>query len=74
VCCGTLHAPAIKVATGAAHAIKWQLQHRYMQVEGMAGLVPPTIDGEATSLPSAQITPKAAWSVATSIFTEITPA
>ncbi len=39
---------------------EWQLQHRYMQVEGMAGLVPPTIDGEATPLPSAQITPKAA--------------
>ena len=39
---------------------EWQLQHRYMQVEGMAGLVPPTINGEATSLPSAQITPKAA--------------
>jgi hypothetical protein len=31
-----------------------------MQVEGMAGLIPPTIDGEATSLPSTQITPTAA--------------
>ena len=39
---------------------EWQLQHRYMQVEGMAGLVPPTIDGEATPLPSAQITPQTA--------------
>ena len=39
---------------------EWQLQHRTMQIEGMAGLIPPTIDGEATSLPSAQITPKAA--------------
>jgi len=39
---------------------EWQLQHRYMQVEGMAGLVPPTIDGEATPLPPAQITPQAA--------------
>jgi transposase-like protein len=39
---------------------EWQLQHRYMQVEGMAGLTPPTIDGEATSLPSDQIPPKAA--------------
>ena len=39
---------------------EWQLQHRYMQAEGMAELVPPTIDGEATSLPSAQITPQAA--------------
>ena len=39
---------------------EWQLQHRYMQAEGMAGLIPPTIDGEATSLPSAQVTPQAA--------------
>ena len=39
---------------------EWQLQHRYMQIEGMAGLIPTTIDGEAVSLPSAQITPKAA--------------
>jgi putative transposase len=39
---------------------EWQLQHRYMQIEGMTGLVPPTIDGEATPLPSAQITPQAA--------------
>ena len=39
---------------------EWQLQHRYMQAEGMAGLVPPTIDGEVTPLPSAQITPQAA--------------
>jgi len=31
-----------------------------MQVEGMAGLVSPNIDGEAMTLPSAQITPKAA--------------
>ena len=39
---------------------EWQLQHRYMQVEGMTGLIPPTIDGEATPLPAAQITPQAA--------------
>ena len=39
---------------------EWQLQHRYMQAEGMAGLIPPTIDGEATPLPAAQITPQAA--------------
>ncbi len=39
---------------------EWQLQHRYMQAESMAGLIPPTIGGEATSLPSAQITPQAA--------------
>ena len=28
--------------------------------EGMAGLVPPTIDGEADALPSTQIPPQAA--------------
>ena len=39
---------------------EWQLQHRYMQVEGMAELVPTTIDGEATPLSPAQLTPKAA--------------
>jgi len=39
---------------------EWQLQHRYTQAEGMASLIPPTIDGEATPLPSAQITPQAA--------------
>ena len=39
---------------------EWQLQHRYMQVEGMAELMPPTIDGEATALPSAQMPPQAA--------------
>jgi transposase-like protein len=39
---------------------EWQLQHRHMQVEGMAELMPPTIDGEATALPSAQMPPQAA--------------
>jgi putative transposase len=39
---------------------EWQLQHRYMQVEGMAELMMPTIDGEATSLPSIQAPPQAA--------------
>ncbi|GAV36940.1 transposase, Mutator family [Roseomonas sp. TAS13] len=39
---------------------EWQLQHRYMQVEGMAELSPPTIEGEATALPSAQMPPQAA--------------
>jgi putative transposase len=39
---------------------EWQLQHRYMQVEGMAELMLPTIDGEATSLPSVQAPPQAA--------------
>lgn len=37
---------------------EWQLQHRHMQAEGMARLVPPTIDGEAAYLPSTQITPE----------------
>jgi len=27
---------------------EWQLQHRYMQVEAMAELVPPLIEGEVT--------------------------
>ena len=35
-----------------------QLQHRYMQVEGMAGLVPPTINDQATPRLPAQITPR----------------
>ena len=39
---------------------EWQLQHRYMQVEGMAGLVPLTIEGEVTPRPPTQITPQAA--------------
>jgi len=39
---------------------EWQLQHRYMQVEGMAGLVPLTIEGEVTPRSPAQITPQAA--------------
>ena len=39
---------------------EWQLQHRTMQAEAMAGLIPPSIDGEATPLPPAQITPQAA--------------
>ena len=38
----------------------WQFQHRTMQAEGMAGLVPPTTDSEATPLPVTQITPQAA--------------
>ena len=27
---------------------EWQLQHRYMQVEAMAELLPPLIEGEIT--------------------------
>jgi transposase-like protein len=34
---------------------EWQLQHRYMQIEGMAELTPPTLDAEPVRLP-----PKAA--------------
>ena len=30
---------------------EWQLQHRYMQVEAMAELMPPIIEGETESLP-----------------------
>ena len=39
---------------------EWQLQHRYMQVEAMAGLVPLTIEGEVTPRSPTQITPQAA--------------
>ena len=34
---------------------EWLLQHRYMQIEKMAELIPPAIDAEPTKLP-----PKAA--------------
>ena len=34
---------------------EWLLQHRYMQIEGMAELAPPAIDAEPAKLP-----PKAA--------------
>lgn len=39
---------------------EWPLQHRTMQTEGMAGLIPPTIDGELTPFLFPQITPQAA--------------
>ena len=29
---------------------EWQLQHRYMQTEAMAELIPPTIDAVATTI------------------------
>ena len=35
---------------------EWQLQHRYMQVEAMADLIPQAIEEEKTL----QITPRAA--------------
>jgi len=30
---------------------EWLLQHRYMQIEGMAELTPPLIDADPTKLP-----------------------
>ena len=30
---------------------EWLLQHRYMQIEGMAELTPPLIDADAAKLP-----------------------
>ena len=42
--------PTTAVA-GAVHAIKWLLQCRYMQIEGMAELTPPLIDADPAKLP-----------------------
>jgi putative transposase len=40
---------------------EWQLQHRYMQIEGMAELTPPIgIEGEITAVAPTQVTPQAA--------------
>jgi transposase-like protein len=39
---------------------EWAIQHRYMQVEAMAELSPPLIEGEVTPEPNTQVTPKAA--------------
>ena len=41
---------------------EWQLQHRYMQIEGMAELTPPLIgiEGEMTPAAPTQIPPQAA--------------
>jgi putative transposase len=39
---------------------EWQLQHRYMQVEAMAELVPPLIEGEVGNDPPAGSPPQAA--------------
>jgi putative transposase len=30
---------------------EWQLQHRYMQLEAMAELIPPAVDAEPLQLP-----------------------
>ena len=39
---------------------EWTTQNRYMQVEPMAELLPPTIQGEITPDDTTQRTPKAA--------------
>lgn len=39
---------------------EWQLQHRYMQVEAMAELVPPLIETEATPSQTHEVPPQAA--------------
>ena len=39
---------------------EWQLQHRYMQVEAMAELVPPLIEGEAIPNQPSELPPRAA--------------
>jgi putative transposase len=39
---------------------EWQLQHRYMQVEAMAELLPPLIEAEVPPATSTRITPEAA--------------
>ena len=39
---------------------EWQLQHRYMQVEAMAELMPPLIEGEVAPATSTEIPPQAA--------------
>jgi putative transposase len=39
---------------------EWQLQHRYMQVEAMAELMPPLIEGEFTPATPTRIPPQAA--------------
>ena len=46
-----------KPSTGASAAVlleandEWQLQHRYMQVEGMAGFAPALSEESITTLP-----------------------
>ena len=36
---------------GVVHAIRWLLQHRYMQIEGMTDIAPPLIDADPAKLP-----------------------
>ena len=39
---------------------EWQLQHRYMQLEAMAELLPPLIEADVPPATSTRITPEAA--------------
>ena len=39
---------------------EWQLQHRYMQVEAMAELLPPLLEADVPPATSTRITPEAA--------------
>ena len=39
---------------------EWQLQHRYMQLEAMAELLPPLIEADVPPATSTQIPPQAA--------------
>ena len=39
---------------------EWQLQHRYMQLEAMAELMPPMIEGEVTYRKTTEVPPQAA--------------
>ena len=45
--------PYSSLKEGVVHAIKWQLQHRYMQVEAMAELLAPANEAEARQIASA---------------------
>ena len=40
------------------HNDEWLVQHRYMQIEGMAEFTPPLIDADPAKLP-----PMAAWTI-----------
>jgi len=42
--------PYSSLKEGVVHAIKWQLQHRYMQVEAMAELVAPANEAETRQI------------------------
>jgi hypothetical protein len=42
--------PYSSLEEGVVHAIKWQLQHRYMQVEAMAELTAPANEAETRQI------------------------